>query len=131
MLTKLYTLALHVPRKVYLATAFILYLLMLSMGAIEPTVDALPGRENYSKIYHMLFYFGLNGMLWFGFRNASVRWLTALIAVAGAIDELHQYFLPFRHARISDVLIDTLSGLAAVLILQHLRQRSGLIPSRA
>ncbi|MDB5728496.1 MAG: hypothetical protein JWQ00_1701, partial [Noviherbaspirillum sp.] len=66
MLKRLYALALLIPRNVYLATALILYLLMLSMGAVEPTVDALPGREDYSKLYHVLFYFGLNGMLWFG-----------------------------------------------------------------
>jgi VanZ family protein len=131
MLKRLYALALLIPRNVYLATALILYLLMLSMGAVEPTVDALPGREDYSKLYHVLFYFGLNGMLWFGMRSASVVRLTLLIAVAGGIDELHQFFLPFRHARISDVLIDTLSGLTAVLILHHVRQRAGLTPSRA
>jgi VanZ family protein len=131
MLKRLYTLALLVPRNVYLASALILYLIMLSLGAVEPTVDALPGREDYSKLYHVLFYFGLNGMLWFGLRNASVVRLTVLIAIAGGIDELHQYFLPFRHALVSDVVIDTLAGLTAVLILHHVRQRAGMMPARA
>jgi VanZ family protein len=131
MLKKLYVLALLVPRNVYLASALILYLLMLSLGAVEPTVDALPGREDFSKLYHLLFYFGLNGLLWFGLKNASVMRLTLVIAAAGGIDELHQYFLPFRHARISDVVIDTLSGLTAVLILHHVRQRAGLTAARA
>jgi VanZ family protein len=107
-----------------LATAILLYLVMLAMGAVEPTVDALPGRESYSKIYHLVFFFGLAGLLWFGLRNASVRTVTLLIAVAGAIDELHQYFLPFRHGRITDVLIDTLAGLMAALILHHLRRQA-------
>jgi VanZ family protein len=119
-----YSLATVIPHQIYLAAAILLYVLMLAMGAIEPTVDALPGRENFSKIYHVLFFFGLGGLLWFGLRNASVRTVTALIAVAGAIDELHQYFLPFRHALIADVLIDTVAGLMAALILHHLRRQA-------
>lgn len=119
-----YSLATVIPRRIYLAAAILLYVLMLAMGAMEPTVDALPGRESYSKIYHVLFFFGLSGLLWFGLRNASVRTVTLLIAAAGAIDELHQYFLPFRHALITDVLIDTLAGLMAALILHHLRRHA-------
>lgn len=119
-----YSLVSAIPRQIYLATAILLYLVMLAMGAVEPTVDALPGRESYSKIYHLVFFFGLAGLLWFGLRNASVRTVTLLIAVAGAIDELHQYFLPFRHGRITDVLIDTLAGLMAALILHHLRRQA-------
>lgn len=128
-----YSVASAVPRQVYLAIAFSLYLLMLIMGAIEPTVDALPGREDYSKVYHVLFYSGLSGLLWFGVRDSSVRMITLFIFIAGAIDEIHQYFLPFRHARVSDVLLDTVAGLAAALILHHMRRRSGPLrpaPSR-
>jgi VanZ family protein len=120
-----YPLATCIPRPIYLATAILLYLLMLGMGAVEPTVDALPGRDNYSKIYHVLFFFGLAGLLWFGLRAPSVRAVTLLIATAGAIDELHQYFLPFRHALITDVGIDTLAGFTAAVILHHLRRQAG------
>lgn len=122
-----YSLASAVPRRVYLALAISLYLLMLILGAIEPTVDALPGREDYSKVYHVLFYSGLSGLLWFGMRNAAVGTITLLIATAGAIDEIHQYFLPFRHARVSDVLLDTIAGLGAALILYHMRRRSNML----
>jgi VanZ family protein len=120
-----YSFACTIPRGIYLATAVLLYILMLAMGAIEPTVDALPGREDFSKIYHVVFFFGLAGLIWFGVRNASVRAVTLLVAAAGAIDELHQYFLPFRHARITDVLIDTIAGLMAALILHQLRRHAG------
>lgn len=120
-----YSLASAIPRHIYLATAILLYLLMLALGAVEPTVQALPGREDFSKIYHLLFYFGLAGLLWFGLRNASVRTVTLLIAVAGAVDELHQYSLPFRHALVTDVLIDTIAGLAATLMLHQLRRHAG------
>jgi VanZ family protein len=126
-----YSMATVIPRQIYLAAAILLYVLMLAMGAIEPTVDALPGRENFSKIYHVLFFFGLGGLLWFSLRNPSVRTVTLLTAVAGAIDEFHQYFLPFRHALIADVLIDTVAGLTAALILHYLRrQASRLDPVR-
>jgi VanZ family protein len=122
-----YSFACTIPRGIYLVSAILLYVLMLGMGSVEPTVDALPGREDFSKIYHVLFFFGLAGLLWFGLRNASVRAVTLLIVAAGAIDELHQYFLPFRHARITDVLIDTVAGLVAALILHQLRRHAGAI----
>jgi VanZ family protein len=120
----LYAMATTIPRVIYIAVAIVIYVLMLAFGAIEPTVEALPGRESFSKIYHVLFFFGLAGLLWFGLRNPSVKIVTSLVAVAGAIDELHQFFLPFRHALFADVLIDTAAGLTAALILHHLRRQA-------
>jgi VanZ family protein len=120
----LYLTALRIPRGFYLALASFLYLLMLYMGMIESSVQALPGRANLSKVYHLVFYAGLAGMLWFGARRPAILKVTALVMIAGAIDELHQYFLPFREARFSDVLIDTISALTAVVLLFLLRQRA-------
>lgn len=121
---KFYKIASQFPRWLYLATALSLYVLMLAMGAMEPAVDALPGRADYSKLYHIVFYFGLSSLLWFGANRPAVIRITALVAAAGAIDEFHQYILPFRYARLSDVLIDTVAALAAALILQYLQQQS-------
>jgi VanZ family protein len=48
----------------------------------------------------------------------------ALTMLAGAGDELHQYFVPFRDARASDVLIDGCAALAGAVWMQALRRRA-------
>lgn len=96
---------------------------MLLLGMIENTVDNLPGRENWSKLYHLVFYAGLASMLWFGLLKSGIVRVTLLVMLAGMIDEIHQYFLPFRHGRLSDVLLDTVAALLAVLLLAWLRGR--------
>jgi VanZ family protein len=119
----LYSLAARLPHWAYQTVALSLYILMLVLGAFEPTVDALPGRGDFSKLYHLFFYFGLATLAWFGMRNASVRAVVLLVALAGAIDEIHQCFLPFRSPRITDVLIDTAAALLAAFLLQNLRRQ--------
>ncbi|MGI4937470.1 MAG: VanZ family protein, partial [Janthinobacterium lividum] len=106
MLT-VYLFSQRLPRFFHLTLALVLYLLMLYLGTIESTVDKLPGRENWSKLYHLVFYFGLACFLWFGLVRPGRLKISLLVMLAGAIDEFHQYFLPFRQARISDVLLDT------------------------
>jgi VanZ family protein len=120
----LYDFAASLPRALYLSIALIVYLLMLYLGTVETAVDALPGRENWSKVYHVVFYSGLAGLLWFGLRHASVPSVATLIALAGAIDEVNQSFQPFREGRVTDVLIDILAGLTAAVLLHALRRRA-------
>jgi len=49
--------------------------------------------------------------------NKNISW-AALICILYAIsDEIHQNFVPGREGRIFDVLVDTLGGLFAILIL--------------
>jgi VanZ family protein len=53
-------------------------------------------------------------------------WVLGVLAVFGATlygitDELHQYFTPYRGARISDVGIDFLGALLGMLLLAGLR----------
>src|ERR1700712_1442061 len=122
-MTTLYVLATRLPRPFYLVLAACLYLLMFFMGMTEATVQALPGREHWSKVYHLCFYSGMGGMLWFGARSPSIARITALVALGGAFDEFHQYFLPFREARVSDVLIDTVAALAATVFLFYLQRQ--------
>jgi len=50
--------------------------------------------------------------------------------LAGAGDEFHQYFLPFREARVTDVLIDGCAALAGAWLMQVLRRRA-MLPEQA
>jgi hypothetical protein len=120
----LYLLLTRIPRALYIVTAVTLYALLLWMGGHEATVDHLPGRADFSKVYHLVFYSGWCCLAWLSMRTPGVAAAMALTVLAGAGDELHQYFLPFREARISDVLIDGAAALAAALLMHALRRRA-------
>ncbi len=47
----------------------------------------------------------------------------AIVFLYSCSDELHQYFIPGRTARVRDVIIDTCGGIFALLIL-YLRRKS-------
>jgi VanZ family protein len=126
-----YPLLQRVPRFLYLLAAIVLYLLLLWMGGHEATVEHLPGRTDYSKVYHVVFYGGWCCLIWMAMRNPAVPIVVALTMLAGAGDEFHQYFLPFREARISDVLIDTGAGLVAALAMRALQRYADPQPRRS
>jgi len=125
-----YSLLLRIPRSAYLVAAIALYLLLLWLGGRETTVENLPGRTDFSKIYHVVFYGGWCCLAWMSMRSPTVPAAVTLTMLAGAGDELHQYFLPFREARISDVLIDTGAALAAALIMHALQRNARVEPAQ-
>jgi len=72
------------------------------------------------KCAHFTEYFLFSLLLLRAFRGdheeLSLPWIIAAIAVVAgyaALDEFHQSFVPGRTAEVSDVLLDTLSGVAA------------------
>ena len=117
----LYSLLTRIPRPLYLATAATLYVLLLWLGGHQSTVDHLPGRADFSKVYHLVFYSGWCCLAWLSMRRPGIAAAVALTVLAGAGDELHQYFVPFRDARLSDVLIDGCAALAGAVLMQALR----------
>ncbi len=75
------------------------------------------------KAHHMLAY-GVFGILWYrAFRFAGGTWsavravLLAVVASAlyGVTDEVHQYFVPMRHADVWDVAADAAGATVAAL----------------
>ena len=74
------------------------------------------------KTAHFLEYFVLSFLLFKAYLNteklAKTFYLTTITSVAYAIsDEIHQYFIPGRAMKVTDVLIDTGGILLAALIL--------------
>lgn len=120
----LYSLLTRIPRSFYIAAALTLYLLLLWMGGHQSTVDHLPGRADFSKVYHLVFYSGWCCLAWLSLRRPGIAAAVTLTVLAGAGDEFHQYFLPFREARLSDVLIDGCAALAGALSMHALRRRA-------
>ena len=79
------------------------------------------------KSGHFIEYFILSLLLLHalraGGRDFSLRWaLIVILIVAGyaSLDEFHQLFVPGRGAAVSDVLLDTMGGAAAQLLVASL-----------
>ena len=84
-------------------------------GADEPLLDLLLKKTAHAAVYAvlaLLFRRALDGE-----RGCWVSWVLALLYAIS--DEVHQSFVPGRHAQATDVLIDALgAGLALWLLLR-------------
>ncbi|MDR0539463.1 MAG: VanZ family protein [Spirochaetaceae bacterium] len=108
-----YSVLLRIPGPVILLTS--IYLSSRSVITV-PVVDVS------DKVIHFICFAGLAGAwCWWwnpsgwrarGFRNALVTFFA--VSVYGALDELHQSFVPGREVSALDWLADTLGGAAGV-----------------
>ncbi len=51
-----------------------------------------------------------------GWPSRRLTWIAVAVAVAAALDELHQLFIPGRDAAVDDWAFDTLGAVAGLLI---------------
>lgn len=124
--------------------------LALTIGYLAAVfaVSHIPGQllrlplDLWDKAIHFAEYVPVGFLLvgWLVHRRwAPASWLavvglaTAVVAAFGALDELHQYFVPARSATLGDALADLLGGLAGaalgVPIFKPGRRRREPIPS--
>ena len=84
----------------------------------QPSIETpalFPGQD---KLFHLIA-FGILGFLAMGARQASgqdhstgqVWQVVFAVMLYGILDEVHQYFVPGRHADVYDVLADASGGL--------------------
>ena len=87
----------------------------------EPLLDLILKKAAHAFVYAVL------AALWQRALNRRVGGapLPWLIAVLYAItDEIHQTFVPGRHGRATDVLIDGMGAAAGLLFMARLRRRA-------
>lgn len=120
---KIYRFLTLFPRPFWLSFAGLLYGLLHFFGAMQYAVAHLPGKVPYAVPYHLVFYAGLAALLWLSQKQPSVAKVVLLVMCAGAADEIHQMFLPFRGACVSDVLLDTAAGWLGACCMERLRTR--------
>ena len=100
----------------------------------QSTLPQPPGPLGWDKLQHLLAYgaFGFAVGLWMSpvfWKNRVVLALlvTTIIGSAyGAIDEIHQYFVPGRHSNVWDWVANTLGsllGALAIMIVMRKVQR--------
>ena len=111
-------------------SAIVLYLLILVLGSV-PHARADLGEVASGVVLHSLAYGGLAFLLFTGGSgSAARRGAKAVLTVAlmGALDEFVQSFFPYRHAAVSDWLVDCTAALLAALLMWGLWTRFKVTP---
>jgi len=104
--------------------AWLAVIFFLSSRSVLVNIDNEAGEKLFYKTAHMLA-FALLAWLWWRAitprRTAGWPVFVAALGLTvlyGISDEIHQYFVPGRHARLADVLFDTGGALAMILLLR-------------
>lgn len=99
--------------------AFILFALMIGIGALPGKADALSAVV-YDKLLHFCAYAALSLLVFYGFTGELLNralWTPPTIGVLGGIDESIQMLMPYRHAGLDDSAVDMLAAAACVGLL--------------
>ena len=124
-------------KKLFVFTPLIIYWIILFIATTLP-VQSVPAIAISDKINHLLAYFLLSVLLYltlifqrrsiFLFNNAAFA--TIIIAsVYGALDEIHQMFIPGRFAEFLDWLADAGGAVLGVLFISYLIKKLKYLPS--
>lgn len=78
------------------------------------------------KSAHFVLYFIL-GLLVYNFFHAikrpSIFWSIVVCVLYAASDEIHQYFVPGRAALVSDVILDSVASIIAIIMLKYIYEK--------
>jgi VanZ family protein len=100
-------------------TAFTLYSLILILGSIPGARQDI-GQVAPGLVLHACAYAGITFLLFTGGSGGlKARALKAVSTVAamGAVDELVQSFLPYRHGAVGDWIIDVTSAVVTAVVM--------------
>lgn len=112
-------------------SAIVLYLMILVLGSV-PNARADIGEVASGVVLHSLAYGGLAFLLFTGGSGgAAWRGVKAVLTVAlmGALDEFVQSFFPYRHATVTDWLVDCNAAVLASLLMWGLWTRFKVTPA--
>ena len=97
----------------------------------QSTLPRPPGPLGWDKLQHLLAYgaFGFAVGLWMSPAFWKTRPVLALLVTTvigsayGAIDEIHQYFVPGRHSNVWDWVANTLGSLLGALAIMIIMRK--------
>ncbi len=97
-----------------------------------PTVPILSAIPNFDKVVHFGLYaveafFLYQAVRWAGrggFSLARVVIITAVMALWGTVDEIHQLWIPGRSTEVGDAVADTTGGAVGALAASLLAAKS-------
>jgi len=109
-------------RQVSISITFLLAILIFVASSISGITTGDTGTGNLSIIYHFFIFFFFSFFLIIsikGQRKIKLKYVltTIFISIVYAIlDEVHQLFVPLRHASMGDIFTDTLGILVSIII---------------
>ena len=106
-------------------TALVLYLMILVLGSI-PGARSDIGTVASGLVLHSLAYAGLTFLIFTGSAGSpGVRAVKSVLTIMamGALDELVQSFLPYRHGAVSDWAVDSAAAAVTASVLWLLWSR--------
>lgn len=99
--------------------------LLLLLGAIfiggEAPNAGILFPPPWDKLAHLLTFGSIGVLVALSAPALPVFAIPGIVAAVGALDEIHQAFLPGRQAGIDDWLADLAGGMLALLVLTRLR----------
>jgi len=102
----------------------IIYCLAIYIQSGQPGPELIPDVRFLDKFLHFGAY-GLLGVLFFrayetlplkNFKNLLILISIGSAALYGISDEIHQYFVPSRHADVMDVIANTIGSICGVYL---------------
>jgi len=93
----------------------------LLIGGAQPVAVGL-FVEPWDKVAHASLFGGFAAILHLGLGLRS-RWALLGAALLGAVDEIHQIWLPGRSAGLDDLAADILGALFVLVLVRYLRIR--------
>ena len=82
--------------------------------------------EPWDKVVHASLFAVIAILLALSRKQSTWRWLVASVVLAsgvGALDELHQHFLPGRSADINDLAADFMGATSGALLMQYCKNK--------
>lgn len=110
-------------------TAIVLYLMILVLGSI-PGARSDVGQLASGLVLHACSYAFLTFLVFTGGSGgAGQRAFKAVLTIAlmGALDELVQTLLPYRHGAVADWLVDTAAALVTASVMWMLWSRNKVL----
>jgi VanZ family protein len=123
-------------KKLFVYAPLIIYWTILFTATTLP-VESVPTFAISDKINHLVAYFILSALLYLTLiyqRKSKTLFTHApsaailIASVYGALDEIHQIFIPGRFADILDWLADFVGSLLGVLLISYLIKKLKYIP---
>ena len=102
----------------------IVYCLLIYIQSAHPSPEELPSFKFMDKMLHFVAYGAMGILFYRAYQTLQIRnqrqWLVFLSIVSASLygisDEIHQYFVPARHASFSDVIADILGAVCGVYL---------------
>ena len=104
----------------------IVYCIFIYVQSSHPSPEDLPSFRFMDKMLHIAAYAVLAVLFYRAYQTLPIRHNLRLLillsimsaSLYGIIDEIHQYFVPFREADIFDGVADIIGAIIGVLVYQ-------------